>query len=154
MAENGMPSEEEIRDLVGYQFPGGTYEIAHWENFLLTECTGSDPLPDGLAHPIALFHVPILGAGTHIGEMFALGRADSDASIGIESYDWRFLAPLKEELPYRIDGSIIEADRRREAGGRVYDRIAFRFELREPDGSLAASSTITWHYNRGGRHAR
>ncbi len=154
MSANDLPPEREIRALVGHQFPGGTYRIAHWENFLLTECTGSEPLPDGLAHPIALFHVAILGAGTHIGEMFALGQADSDASIGIESYDWRFLTPLQEELPYCIDGSIVEADRRRREDGRVYDRIAFHFELREPDGTLAASSTITWHYNRGRRHAR
>ena len=145
-----LPPVEEIRALVGHRFPGGHYTIAHWENFLLTECTGSEPLPDDIAHPVALFHVPILGAGTSIGEMFALGQADSDASIGIESYDWEFFKPLREEHPYRIDAEITEADRREE-NGRMFDRIAFRFDLKDELGEPAARTTITWHYNRGKR---
>ncbi|MEM7001283.1 MAG: hypothetical protein AAF529_10880, partial [Pseudomonadota bacterium] len=75
-----MPAVAEIQALVGHEFPGGDYTIAHWENFLLTECTGAEPLPEDLAHPVALFHMPILGAGTSIGEMFALGQAESDFS--------------------------------------------------------------------------
>lgn len=150
MTSDTLPPVEEIRALVGHRFPGGTYTIAHWENFLLTECTGSEPLPDDLAHPVALFHVPILGAGTSIGEMFALGQADSDASIGIESYVWEFFEPLREEHAYRIDAEITEADRR-EANGRIFDRIAFRFELTNPNGGHAARTTITWHYHRGRR---
>lgn len=150
MTSRPLPPVEAIRALVGHRFPGGDYTIAHWENFLLTECTGAAPLPDDLAHPVALFHMPILGARTSIGEMFALGRADSDSSIGIESYQWDFFRPLRENLTYRVDGEITEADRR-ENNGRIYDRIAFRFDLAEPDGTPAARTTITWHYNRGRR---
>lgn len=142
-----IPDEATIRALVGHEFPGGTYTIAHWENFLLTECTGAPPLPDGLAHPVSLFHVPILGAGTSIAEMFALGRAESDFSIGIESYDWEIHKPLHEELPYRVSGRVTEAERQRD-GARTYDRIQFRFDLHEPDGAHAARSTITWRYGR------
>ena len=143
----GQPSVEEIRALVGHEFPGGTYTVAHWENFLLTECTGSEPLPDGLVHPAALFHMPILGAGTTIGEMFALGQAESDFSIGIESYDWEILRPLHEEVAYTIRGRVTEADRREGSRG-VFDRIQFRFDLSEPGGDPAAVSTITWTYRR------
>ena len=75
----------------------------------MTECTGADPLPNGIAHPIALFHVPFLGAKTSIGEMFALGQAESDSSIGIESYVWEFHEPLREEVEYRVDGDEIPA---------------------------------------------
>lgn len=142
-----LPPEAEIEALVGHKFPGGSYTIAHWENFLLTECTGAEPLPDDLAHPVALFHMPILGANTSIAEMFALGQADSDSSIGIESYDWTFNKPLRVELQYRVEGEITEAGRRREEK-RIYDRIQFRFDLYEPDGSAAASTIVTWHYNR------
>lgn len=141
------PSTEDIRALVGRRFPGGTYSIAHWENFLLTECTGAAPLPDGLAHPVALFHAPILGAKTTIKEMFTVGWAESDFSIGIESYDWEMFRPLREETPYRVTGEVSEADRCA-AEGRFFDRIQFRFELFAPDGALAARATITWHYRR------
>ncbi len=141
------PAVDEIRALVGHRFPGGEYTIAHWENFLLTECTGAEPLPDGLAHPVAMFHMPILGANTSIGEMFALGQADSDFSIGIESYDWEIYEPLQEEVLYRISAEVTEADRRTE-DERTFDRIQFRFDLHDPAGSHAARTTITWHYNR------
>ena len=141
------PSTDDIQALVGHRFPGGTYTIEHWENFLLTECTGAEPLPDGIAHPVALFHVPILGAKTSIAEMFALGQAESDFSIGIESYDWEIFQVLKENVRYEVTGQVTEAERCEE-GSRVFDRIQFCFELSNPNGSLVARSTITWHYNR------
>ncbi|MEZ5560581.1 MAG: hypothetical protein R3E86_18810 [Pseudomonadales bacterium] len=147
MTNSATPDETTIRALVGHEFPGGTYTIAHWENFLLTECTGAAPMPGDLAHPVALFHVPILGAGTSIAEMFALGRAESDFSIGIESYDWELHKPLHEELPYHISGRVTAAERR-QTDARTYDRIQFQFDLHEPDGSHAARSTITWRYGR------
>ncbi len=147
-----QPPVEEIRALVGHEFPGGKYTVAHWENFLITECTGAEPLPDGLVHPVVLFHMPILGANTSIGGMFALGQAESDFSIGIESYDWEIERPLEEEVEYTVTGTVTEADRVEGPlrGGRrgAYDRIQFRFELREPGGEFAASSTITWTYRR------
>ena len=147
MADVEMPPESEIHALVGHEFPGGKYTIAHWENFLLTECTGAEPMPDGLAHPVALFHVPIMGANTSIGEMFALGQAESDFSIGIESYDWEFFAALKEELEYEVSGRITSADRRENHRG-IYDRIQFQFDLHEADGTHTARTTVTWHYRR------
>ena len=146
MNATSMPPVEEIRSLVGHEFPGGTYAVQHWENFLLTECTGGELLPDGMVHPVALFHMPILGANTTIGEMFALGQAESDRSIGIESYDWEMFAPLHEDVPYQIAGRITEADR--VTGKRTFDRIQFQFTVTAPDGELAARVTITWHYRR------
>ncbi len=143
-----MPSEDAIKGIVGHQFPGGTYTVAHWENFLLTECTGAELLPDGMVHPVVLFHMPILGSRTTIGEMFALGQAESDFSIGIESYDWEMFKPLREETPYNISGKVIDAERRLTGHGRPHDRIQFQFEVAEPDGALAARTTITWHYGR------
>ena len=142
-----MPDVAEIRALVGHEFPGGNYTVAHWENFLLTECTGAELLPGGMVHPVVMFHMPIIGAQTSIGEMFALGQAESDFSIGIESYDWEFFQPLLEEVKYAISARVTEADRR-EGSSRVFDRIQFQFDVASPDGELVARSTITWTYGR------
>ena len=142
-----LPPEESITGLVGHRFPGGRYTIAHWENVLLTDCTGAEPLPGGQAHPIALFHVPFLGGGTSIAELFALGQAESDLSIMIESYDWEFFEPLREDIEYDISGGIISAERCTADEGRVYDRVQFEFQL-AADGEPAARSTITWHFTR------
>ena len=148
MTDNPIPAEEEITDLAGHRFPGGFYTVAHWENFLLTECTGAQLLPGGMVHPVALFHLPIVGAGTSIAEMFALGQAESDLSIMIESYDWETFLPLLEETRYGISGSILSAQRCKNEQGRLYDRIQFCFEVHTPKEVLAARTTITWHYTR------
>ena len=142
-----VPDASLIEALAGHRFPGGNYRIAHWENVLLTGCTGADLLPDGLAHPAALFHLPIAGSGTSIAEMFALGRAESDLSIMIESYEWEFQQPLREETDYRVEGGIVSAERCRE-GEREYDRIQFRFDVTLDGGEPVARSTVTWHYTR------
>lgn len=142
-----VPSESLIVALRGHQFPGGHYTIEHWENFLLTECTGAELLPNGMAHPVALFHVAIHGCGTTIAELFALGHAESDLSILIESYDWEIFVPLMEETSYRVCGSIIAAERLQNAEGKLYDRIQFRFELTDDD-VPSARVTMTWHYTR------
>ena len=147
MALHPIPGAELIEALAGHRFPGGNYRIAHWENVLLTGCTGADLLTDGLAHPIALFHLPIAGSGTSIAEMFALGQAESDLSIMIESYDWEFYQPLREETDYRVEGGIVSAERCQD-DGREYDRIQFRFEVTLGNGEPVARSTITWHYTR------
>ena len=141
-----LPAVEDIQGLLGYEFPGGRYTIAHWENFLLTECTGAEPLPDDLAHPVALFHVPILGARTSIAEMFELGQAESGVSIGIESYEWEFHQALREELEYDITGKVTAAERIN-TETQTYDRIQFRFDLTDR-GQAVASTIVTWRYRR------
>lgn len=151
------PSESDIKALVGHKFPGGKYTIAHWENFLLTDCTGIEQLPDGLAHPVALFHVSIMGANTSIDDMFKLGQADSPFSISIESYEWELCSSLLEEHEYTVEGKVTEASRvcdadkveSKEYHGEFYDRIQFLFTLSDEQGNTAARVRITWHYNRG-----
>jgi hypothetical protein len=148
MTTQPVPAQADIEAIAGHRFPGGHYRIAHWENFLLTGCTGADLLPGGLAHPIALFHLPIIGSGTSVAEMFALGQAESDLSIMIESYDWEFFQPLLEETDYHVNGTITSADRCKSDAGNIYDRIQFRFDVQLPNGDPVARSTVTWHYTR------
>lgn len=148
MTQHSLPAQHEIEALAGHRFAGGDYTVAHWENFLLTECTGAELLPNGMVHPVALFHLPITGADTSIAEMFALGQAESDLSIMIESYDWEMFSPLREETRYTISGGITSAERCENEEGQTYDRIQFCFEVFEPSEMMAARTTITWHYTR------
>ena len=84
--------------LVGHKFPGGNRTIDRWENYLLTDCTTSPQLEDGLAHPIALFHIPIQGVQTSIAELFDLGRVKETGSVGLDGYDWEFLNHFVKRL--------------------------------------------------------
>lgn len=148
MSKHPVPDESTITALAGHRFRGGHYTVAHWENFLLTECTGAQLLPDAMVHPVALFHLPIEGAGTSIAEMFALGQAESDLSIMIESYEWDMLIPLREDVRYRVTGGITSAQRHTNDEGQPYDRLVFCFAVETPEEQLAAQTVITWHYTR------
>jgi len=143
-----MPPEEEITALVGHEFPGGDYTIEHWENFLLTGCTGAEPLPDGIAHPVALFHVPLYGAKTSIGDMFSLGQAESDLSVIPEYYDWEIFSTLREAMNYKVTGKIVAAERRENSHGQKYDWLLFQFDMVEPDGTLAARTSMAQQFTR------
>lgn len=137
-----------LEHLIGHRFPGGTTTIEHWENYLLTEATGRDPMPDDLAHPIHLFHVPIRGVGTSIAELFALAEADGPDLVGLDSYDWEWFAPLREDVDYRCEGEIVSTERKAR-GGVPYDEMVFRIDLLDGD-TPVARVTNTWHLWRVG----
>jgi len=143
-----MISEAEMHALVGHTFPGGRYQIEHWENFLLTEATGCEPLPDDLVHPIHLFHVPITGVGVSIAELFSLAQSDSDASVTIDYYDWEYAAPLREGVRYALAGGVTEHERKLIENGPTVDSLTFRIELLDEAGEFVARSTFRWHFWR------
>ena len=143
-------TDAELAALVGTRFTGGDYTIAHWENALLTDCTERLPMSGDLAHPIVLFHVPIQGAGTSIGELFELcGGSGRAGSVSLLGYDWEYLRPVLERTQYRVEGGIVSAERTRGASGKAeHDDIAFSIELREPGGEVAARVTNRWRFLR------
>jgi len=147
---NADVDEAEMLALVGHRFPGGTRRIEHWENWLLTDCTGFDQLPDELVHPIALFHVPIQGCGMSIAELFALGRVEGAGSVGLDGYDWEYFRPLREDIEYRVEGQVTEVERLQTPSGKPFDRFVFVIEMYEGD-DLAARVTNHWRLRRAAR---
>jgi hypothetical protein len=143
-------TDVDLAALVGARFPGGRYTIEHWENALLTDCTERAPMSGDAAHPIVLFHVPIQGVGTSIGELFELGGGDGRAgSVTLLGYDWEYLRPLRERCMYRCEGGVVSAERTHDEHGRpTQDDIAFSIEMFEPDGELAARVTNRWRFER------
>ncbi len=132
---------------LGYGFPGGTYTIAHWENWLLTDCTTAEPLPNNLAHPVALFHVPILGAGTSITELFEVCGAEGPGSVGLDGYDWEYMRPLRVGVEYRMEGGIVRWEQLVDERGNPYDSMSFSIDMFDAEG-LAARITNTWRFRR------
>ena len=157
-------TSDQLAQLVDHRFPGGTYRVAHWENWLLTDCTGRSPMPDALVHPIVLFHAPILGAGTSIAELFRLGGASGESgSVGLLGYDWEYFRPIREDVEFRVTGGIVAAERLTSSAGAVADRVAFQIELHEPAepdaadaadeaGTLVARVTNRWQFRRTSAH--
>jgi hypothetical protein len=143
-----IPAEDAMRSLVGHRFPGGTYRIEHWENFLMSDATGVEPLPDGLAHPAHLFHVAINGVGTSISELFRLSRSGPGAPVSIDYYDWHIHQPLREEETYRLSGGITDFERSTRDGSPTRDSFTYEIELAELAGAPVAEVAFRWHYWR------
>jgi len=141
-------TEQQLHALVGHRFTGGRYRIEHWENWLLTDCTGRSPLPDGLVHPIVLFHAPILGVGTSIAELFELGGVSGPGSVGLEGYDWECFGPLVEDVEYHLEGGVTIAERTTDDAGRVVDRFVFEISLFDGRDRIAARVTNRWVLRR------
>ncbi len=141
-------TKAELESLVGHRFPGGTYTIERWESYLLTDCTGRDQLDGDLVHPIALFHVPILGAGTSIGELFELAQVEGAGSVGLDGYDWEYFVPLRAGVEYRFEGGVVAAERHDQDGHRPHDTFVFSIDVTAPDGSPAARITNYWRLHR------
>jgi hypothetical protein len=143
-----IPAQEVMQRLVGHRFPGGQYKIEHWENFLLSEATGIEPLPDSLAHPVHLFHVPINGVGTSITELFALAEVDRASPVSIDYYDWSIHSPIREGESYSLSGGITEFERKENAGAPTVDSFTYEIDVIGEDGDLAAHVAFRWHYWR------
>ncbi len=143
-----IPSELAMRALVGHRFPGGTYRIEHWENFLLSEATGVAPLPDGLAHPAHLFHVAINGVGTSIRELFELAGSAPGAPVSIAYYDWQIHSPLREDEPYTLSGGITEFERSEQLGPSFRDTFTYEINLASMSGEPVAQVSFCWNFWR------
>jgi len=134
---------------LGFTFPGGKYTIAHWENFLLTDCTTSEQLPDKLVHPVALFHVPILGSGINIAKLFEVCGAEGPGTVGLDGYDWEYFEQLRIEVEYDVQGSIVHWESKVDSKGNAYDAMKFQIELHDGN-TLAARITNSWRFRRSG----
>ncbi len=147
VTDHHEPTEDWRAAVRATPFSGGRRVIEHWENFLLTEACGGPPLPDGLAHPVHLFHVPIEGAGVSIAELFSLARAEGPDRVGLVSYDWEWQQPLREDIEYRCDGGIVGFSQRAD-DPLPFDELAFAIDLTAA-GEPVARVTTTWHIWRG-----
>ena len=136
---------EELESLVGTRFPGGTYTIERWENILLSDVMASEPLPDDVAHPAYLFHMPLAGVGMTIADMFRLCRAESDEAVRAGEYRWDLYRPLRVGSTYRMSGGIVGAERKQGRRGGLMDFVTFQIDVRDDaDGEPVATTTSTW----------
>jgi hypothetical protein len=142
-------SIEEMQELVGRPFPGGTFTIEVWESALFNEVMASEPLPDGLAHPAYLFHAPLAGLGLSYGEIFALCRAESAEAIRAGEYRWTVHEPLRVGHTYAMSGAITGVERKRGRRAGAMDLVSFTIDVRELDGAaLVATVVNTWIFLR------
>ncbi|MDH4171776.1 MAG: hypothetical protein OEW42_19510 [Acidimicrobiia bacterium] len=139
--------------LVGHRFPGGTYRIEHWENFLFSEATGIDTPADGIAHPAHLFHVAINGVGTSITEIFDLVGSGDGSPVSIDYYDWQIHQPLREDVTYVLRGGITAFERSARDGSPIRDSFTYEIQIDDPSALRVADVAFRWHHWRPAEEA-
>ena len=137
-----------MQGLVGRPFPGGTFTIEPWENVLLSDVMGVDPLPDGIAHPVYLFHAPLAGAGVRISDIFELCHAESEEAVRAGEYHWVINRPLRVGTTYRMSGGFVGVERKQGRRGGLMDVVTFEIDIRDEDGEAVASTVNTWIFLR------
>jgi hypothetical protein len=147
-AAAAAPSESALLALNGHRFAGGTYRIAHWENFLFSDAAGSGLWPDGLAHPASLFHLAINGVGTSIEQLFELAYSKAGDPISIGYYDWRIYQPLREEQTYSLSGGITDVDRSVRRNDAIRDSITYEIAIEDSTAAPVADVEFCWHFWR------
>jgi hypothetical protein len=139
---------EQMQAVVGHRFPGGTYTIENWENVLMCDATGIAPLPNGIAHPALLFHVPLAGVGTRVADIFELCHAESDEAVRAGEYRWVLHEPLRVGTTYRMSGEFLRVERKEGRRGGLMDIVTFEIELHDESETLAAAAIGSWIFLR------
>ena len=132
---------EEMQQLIGWRFPGGSYTIAHWENFLLADVMCSPPMPENLAHPAYCFHAPLAGMGITYADLFELCRAESDDDFEIHH-------PLREGQTYSVRGEITSVERKHGKRIGAFDLVTFELEMLDANDRTCVVATNSWVFLR------
>ena len=135
-------------DLVGWEFPGGSFTIEGWENFLMYDLTMGEAPRHGFAHPVYAFHAPLAGMGMTYKEFFDHCHAESDDRIRAGEYDFAYPTPSRENTTYQITGEIESVERKRGGRAGLFDLVTFRLDMTDPDGTLACSARNSWIFLR------
>ena len=137
-----------MQALQGYSFPGGSYTIERWENFLLHDVALDAPPQSGFGHPIYAFHAPLAAMGMTYQEFFDLCRAESADAIRAGEYDFEWRKPLREGVTYEVSGRILDVERKSGERAGVFDLVRFQLEMVDPQGDVALVATNAWIFLR------
>lgn len=129
---------EEVRDLVGTTFPGGTVTVEQYQHWLTCDVVESPLPPDDVAHPLYVYLSAMAGMGVTIDELFALCHASAADGPMFGESETRIRRPLHVGATYTVRGGIVEVQRKEGKRAGVFDIVAFELELLDTDGSVAA----------------
>lgn len=141
-----MITEEELKELIGTPFPGGTYTIEPYVNWLTCDCVvASELATSGAAHPLLVYMAGQAGIGLSLAELFALCRASSDDGPMLGEWGMAVNCPLQVGGEYAVSGGITDAVRKTGKKTGVFDVVRFDMELRSTVGTDTAEPDALLH---------
>ena len=138
MSGLAIPDEKGLGELVGTEFPGGTFTMETWWVRLVNDCALADPVDDA-GSPVFVFLAGTAAMGLSWEEMWALfGAQESDGPMAGEVATEVF-SPLQLEATYLISGRIVSAVRKRGARSGTFDLVGYQLDLHDRCADLVAS---------------
>lgn len=138
MNDFAIPDEKRLGELVGTEFPGGTFTMEGWWVRLVNDCALAHP-GDGAGSPVFVFLAGTAAMGLSWERMWAMfGAQESDGPMAGEIATEMF-SPLQLEATYAVSGRIVSAVRKRGARSGTFDLVGYQLDLHDCRGDLAAS---------------
>lgn len=129
-----MITEEELNSLVGTQFPGGSFIVENYLNWLTCDAVLAPELATaGTAHPLVLYMATQAGIGLSLEELFALFKGKSADGPMLGEWGMEVHAPVRVGTSYTVTGGIVGVKRKTGKKTGVFDIIEFELEMRETD---------------------
>lgn len=143
--------ERTYAHLVGHRFPGGSTTVPGWMNRLWGDAVlaESDPSPE--VHPVLVYYAAVQGSGVSFQDIFDLMGASSDSGVMVGEQRFSFRRPLQTDTSYRVEGGIIEVERKTGRRAGSFDVCTFELGVFEPgDERPLAVSTTSFVFPRRG----
>jgi len=143
-----MIAIEELEALVGKPFPGGTYTIEPYRNWLLLDSTEGTPALSGSAFPMEIYFGAMDAMGISLDELFAwVGSSAAEGPMfGEAELEQRRALQVGETFTVR--GQLTSVVRKEGKRAGVFDIVGFQLELVGADGKVAAVSTNSFVFPR------
>ena len=145
-----MTTLADLQSVVGHRFPGGTYRVEPYRNWLTCDAVLSPaPAPgDEIAHPMFCYYGALAGMGISLDELFALVGATAEDGVMFGEAEIDLRRPLRVGETFTIRGGITDAERKEGKRVGIFDIVAFRLELIDADDEVAAVSTNSFVFPR------
>jgi hypothetical protein len=139
--------------LAGHKFPGGTYTLPGYVNWLWTDAAQLTPDPK-VAHPGLIYLVAIQGSGLSIQDVFDLMDATADSGVMFGEYKVEAHGTLKPDTTYDCEAEVVSVERKSGRRAGVFDKLSFEVRIREQGSDeLIAVTTNDWIFPRKGEEA-
>lgn len=138
----------ELEALVGHRFPGGSFIIAEYEDWLLRDVLGEPPGDGHLAHPLWAFAAPQQSMGVTVDDIFALCGASGADGPMLGDTIIEVNSPLRIDVRYEVGGSIVSAVRKSGRTVGLFDLVHFTAVSQDPSGTVVARLTNSFLFPR------
>jgi acyl dehydratase len=137
-----------LEELVGTEFPLGTFTIEEHEHWLCADAVLSPPLPEGIAHPMYGYYAAVAGMGKSLKEIFADAGATADDGPMFGEAGLEFHKPLRVGATYSVTGRYTSAIRKHGKRAGVFDIVEFQLEVTDETSAVVVVSVNSFVYPR------